>query len=168
MKGETKMKYLKNIKTLEDLKKEYHKWAMDLHPDRGGDVEAMKILNFEYDEIFERVKDIHTNAKGEKYEKETNEKPGAFQNLINELMKINNIRIEIIGCFIWISGNTKPHRETLKSFGFKWHYKKRMWYLSPSGYRRFGKKNYTMNQIREMYGVQYDEKVHLKEIPVSN
>ena len=52
------MKYLKNIQTLEELKKAYHAWALKLHPDRGGDVEEMKILNSEYDELLDNKKKL--------------------------------------------------------------------------------------------------------------
>ena len=53
---------------------------------------------------------------------------------------------------IAVVGDTKPHKDKLKSLGMKWHYKKRMWYLSPEGYRRFGKKSYSIDEIRQMYG----------------
>ena len=39
------MKYFANIKTLEELKKEYKRLALENHPDRGGDVEVMKARN---------------------------------------------------------------------------------------------------------------------------
>ena len=39
----------------------------------------MKILNAEYETLFERVKNIHVNKDGETYEKETNETPQEFQ-----------------------------------------------------------------------------------------
>ena len=41
------MKYFTNIKTLDDLKKEFRRLAMIHHPDRGGDVETMKEINIE-------------------------------------------------------------------------------------------------------------------------
>ena len=119
------MKYLnENIQTLEALKKEYHRLCLKLHPDVGGSDEAMKILNAEYEERFERVKNIHVNKDGETYEKETDETPQEFQWMIHELLKLDGIDIEIIGCFIWVSGNTKPHKERLKELKFKWHSKR--------------------------------------------
>lgn len=45
------MKYIKNVETLEELKKAYKKLALKLHPDCGGNEEEMKILNNEYDEL---------------------------------------------------------------------------------------------------------------------
>lgn len=158
------MKYLKDIKTLEQLKKEFRKWAMQLHPDRGGTNEEMRILNAEYEAIFSKVKDIHTNKDGEEYHKESEEKPTDFINIINELLKLNNIKIEVIGCFVWVSGDTKPYKEILKGLGFRWHHKKKCWYHSPEGYRRFGKKEYSMQEIRSMYGVDFEEETRHKEI----
>ena len=35
------------------------------------------------------------------------------------------------GCCIWVKGDTKPHREELKSFGLKWAPKKQAWYWKP-------------------------------------
>ena len=137
---------------------------MKYHPDMGGDEEIMKSINLEYEIIFEKVKNTHKNKYGEKYEKDTDEIPKDFIDLINELVRLNNIQIEIIGSFIWISGDTKPHKETLKSLGFKWHSKKKNWYRSPKGYKRFGKKSYSMNDLRNMYGVQYKNKINLKEL----
>lgn len=46
------MKYLKNIKSFDDLKSKYRNLALKNHPDRGGDIEIMKIINNEYDLLF--------------------------------------------------------------------------------------------------------------------
>lgn len=146
------MKYLRDdIQTLEELKKEYHRLCLKLHPDVGGSNEAMKELNAEYEIMFERVKRIHVNKDGERYERDTDETPQEFQWLINELIRLEHITIEIIGCFIWVSGDTKPHKEKLKELGFKWHRKKSCWYRSPEGYRRWGGEDYSMDDIRMMY-----------------
>ena len=158
-------KYLSEQKmTLEELKKDYHRFAKMLHSDNGGNDEEMKMLNAEYAELFAKVKDVHITKDGEEYRKETTEAPEEFTDLIQELLKMNGIRIEVIGCFIWVSGETRPHKETLKSLSFQWHRKKQCWYKSPAGYRRFGKGEYSMDRIRGMYGTQYEEKVQLNEI----
>ena len=157
------MKYLKDIKTLEELKKAYRKLAMKLHPDLGGSTEEMQILNAEYEKLFARVKDIHTNKDGQEYRKATNEAPQDFIKIINELLKLNGIRIEAIGRFLWVSGDTKAHKDKLKELGLKWHNKKSCWYLAPEGYRRRGNQEYSMDDIRGLYGVQYDEETDAKE-----
>ena len=50
------MKYFAQCKNLEELKKEFRRLAMIHHPDRGGDVEAMKAINNEYDMMFPVLK----------------------------------------------------------------------------------------------------------------
>lgn len=35
------------------------------------------------------------------------------------------------GCCIWVSGDTRPHRETLKAYGFRWAPKRAAWYWKP-------------------------------------
>ena len=146
------MKYFANIKTLEELKKEYKRLALENHPDRGGDVEVMKAINAEYDIMFNRVKDIHVNAKGETYTKENTEAPSEFKDIIDKLIRMEGLEIEIIGCFIWLSGNTKEHKDNIKALGFKWHSTKKMWYKAPEDYRKRSKKKYSIEEIRDMYG----------------
>ena len=107
------MRYLnENIKTLEELKKAYHRLCLKLHPDVGGSDEEMKILNAEY------------------------ETPQEFQWLIAELLKLDGIEIEIIGCFVWITGDTKPHKEELKALSFRWSSNKSAWYFHRDGYKK--------------------------------
>ncbi len=142
--------------TLEDLKKLYRDLAMKHHPDRGGNLELMKEINALYDEFFAKLKDIHKNKDGETYTKATEETSAEFQKIIEKLMKMDGIHIEVIGSFIWISGDTKKHKDDLKLMKFRWHSKKMMWYKSPDGYRRHGNKEYDMDEIRDMYGVLYE------------
>ena len=144
--------FFKGIGTLEDLKRQYRTLALQNHPDRGGDVEVMKAINNEYDKLFAQVKDTHKNKEGETYTKENQETAEEFKDIIDKLIKMQGVEIEVIGCFIWLSGNTKEHKEAIKALGFRWHSKKKMWYKAPEGYKRWGKKEYSMNEIRGMYG----------------
>lgn len=150
------IQYIKNVTTLEELKKKYKKLAFEHHPDRGGDEEIMKIINNEYDDLFEELKNTHKNKDGEFYTKDTEETPEEWRQLIHQLLglKMIGVLIEVIGSFIWISGNTKPYKDQLKELGLRWSNKKSAWYKSPEGYRRYGKKNFDMNSIRNMYGSQ--------------
>ena len=145
-------KYFNGITTLEELKREYKRLAMANHPDRGGDLETMQQINAEYDIMFKLVGSIHRNAKGETYTKETNETPDMFKDIIEKLIRMNGVEIEIIGCFIWLSGNTKIYKEAIKSLGFKWHTTKKMWYKAPEDYRKKSKVSYSIDEIRNMYG----------------
>ena len=150
------MRYFTNCKTLEQLKAEYKKLALKNHPDCGGDEEVMKAINKEYDEVFPRLKNVHTNKDGQTYTKENNETPDEFKDIITALMRMQGVTAEIIGSFIWVSGNTRPYKDQLKALGFKWHSKKACWYKSPEGYRKYNKKQFSMDEVRDMYGVQFE------------
>ena len=141
-------------KTLEELKKQYREFAHKHHPDAGGDSETMKAINNEYAALFPILKDIHQTKDGETYtaRQESTETAEQFIDLISELMRMDNIIIEVIGCFVWVSGETKPHKEKLKELKFRWHSKKICWYLAPDDYRRRSRKDYDMDEIRNMYG----------------
>lgn len=55
-------KYFKNVKSFENLKKQYKDLLKKNHPDNGGDLEAMKEINVEFDALFP----IWKNRKEEK------------------------------------------------------------------------------------------------------
>jgi len=146
------MTYFNNPQTLEELKKQYRSLAHNHHPDAGGSTQAMQAINAEYTALFAKLKDIHMNAEGETYHKTTNEVPEEFINIISRLIRMEGITIEIIGSFIWVTGDTRQHKEQLKVLRFKWHSKKACWYLAPEDYRKRNKKQYDMDELRDMYG----------------
>lgn len=135
------MKYFTNCKTAEELKKEYRKLAKQLHPDLGGDTEEFKIMQNEYEIMWERLKNIHTNSNGETYTKETTETPQEFINIINVLTSLTDIYIEICGSWLWITGNTKLHKEVLKNLKFRYAHKKQAWYYHTEPYRKRASEN---------------------------
>ena len=155
-KEEQKMTYIKNVETLEELKKAYKKLALKLHPDCGGSDEQMAQLNNEYDELFSRLKNTHKNKDGETYTKETAETPEQFKAILHQLfsLKMDGVTIEIVGTFIWLTGNTKPYKNEIKALKFRYSPKKYAWYKAPSDYKKRSRKNYDMNTIRGMYGSQ--------------
>lgn len=148
------MKYFTNPQTLEELKKQYKKLAFENHPDRGGNADTMKKINIEYDELFKKLKNVHKNAKGETYETKTAEPPEMFKNIIEKIIMFNGVEIEMIGAWIWLTGNTYPHREQLKELKFRFSNSKKAWYFHNDGYIRKTKKRYTLDEIRDLYGVE--------------
>jgi len=140
--------------TLEELKKQYRELALKHHPDCGGDDETMKAINCEYDILFPKLKNVHKTKEGTTYttKQDSTETVNHFKDLINELMRMDDIIIEIIGCFVWVTGNTKPQKEKLKKLKFRWHNKKTAWYLKLEDYHRQSRKDYDLDEIRAMYG----------------
>ena len=103
------------------------------------------------------LKDIHVNANGETYtaKNPTDETPEEFMDIIDRLIHMENVVIEIIGRFVWVSGNTKPYKDILKELNFRWHSQKTAWYLAPDDYKKRNKKKYEMDEIREMFGCKH-------------
>ena len=150
------MRYFKDCKTVEDVKQMYKKFARELHPDcnPGKDTTAeFQEMSRQYQEAFNRLKNIHQNASGETYEKETSQSATEYADLINQLLHLSGLMIELCGSWLWITGSTKEHKDTLKSLGFKYSSNKHAWYFHEGGYRKHSRKGEkSMQDIRNMYG----------------
>lgn len=152
-------KYFHNCHTAEDVKHQYRENAKKYHPDLGGDPEDFKAMRIEYERLWEQFKNIHRNAEGKTYEKETTETPEEFADIINTLVQLKGVEVELCGSWIWASGNTKEYRDTLKGLHFKWAYKKQAWYYHTEPYRKKSHRELTLDEIRDMFGSQrYDQK----------
>lgn len=137
------------IKSLDDLKKQYHKLAKIYHPDAGGSDEQMKQLNNEYEKLREK---LIAGAKLDDDKKDLEEElDEVYKTIIDKLISFPAIDIEIIGNWIWVSGNTYPIRDVLKKVGFKFSKNKKMWYWHSSGYRKHSDKMFDIEEIRAMY-----------------
>lgn len=147
------MKYFINCKSLEELKAEYRRLVKLHHPDCGGDTETMQAINDEHDRVFEALKHQH-NASADEYH-QTTETAEEFRRVIVALLKLDGIVCELCGNWLWISGNTREHKEELKSIGCRWSQNKKMWYWR---HAEEGRKHYrghaTMGEIRTKYGSQ--------------
>lgn len=152
-------------KTLEELKKQYKKLALEHHPDRGGNTADMQAINAEYDALFEQLKTIRCTVGGDTYTATTDEKAADFREIIDRLIVLEGIKIEICGSWLWISGDTFPHKATLKECGFRWAHSKKAWYFHSDPYRKRSKKTLTLDEIRTLYGsetVKGDPALRLK------
>ena len=151
------MKYFEAARTLEDVKQLYKKLARDLHPDCNPERDTtaeFQEMQRQYHEAFNRLKNVHINKDGETYEKETEETPEQFAAIINALLKMPGLMIELCGSWLWITGNTREHKDGLKTLGFKWSKNKSAWYFHFEPYRKRSKKSVDLDTIRSMYGSQ--------------
>ena len=148
------MKYFRECRTIEDVKRVYRELAKKLHPDCGGDAEAFKSMQAEYTEAFNRLKNIHTTQTGETYEKETTETPEQFADIINKVIHFDGVTVEIIGSWIWLTGNTMIYREEIKKTGFWWSKSKQAWYYNGSDKKTRRRGRYSMDGLRDHWGAQ--------------
>lgn len=155
--------FFQDITSLDELKKQYKKLAFAHHPDRGGDVEDMKKINAEYDELLKRVGNIRATKDGKTYTKERADVPDRFKEIINAIIGFN-CKIEICGSWVWVS-NAYKYKEQLKNLGFFWCNSKKAWAWTdePSN----SKFHYSLEEIRRMHGsevIREEETEEVKQI----
>ena len=144
--------YFVECETLEDVKKLYKKLACKLHPDCGGDANEFVRMSNEYEVAFNRLKNTFRNVAGEKYEKENNETFDIFKDIIDKIIHFENVKIEIIGTWIWVSGDTKPYKDTLKELKFNWCKNKSAWSFHYGEWKKYTNRKTTLDEIRNLYG----------------
>lgn len=131
------MNFFKSVTDLKELKKQYRKLALKFHPDRGGNEEDFILLKEEYEQIYQRLSKDSSSSD-------------SYPDVIDSLMKYN-VDIEIIGTWVWVSGQTYQIRDELKELGFKWAGKKKAWFWHEGDYTKKHKRNFSLDEIREMH-----------------
>lgn len=148
----TKINYFSDCHSIEQIKTRYRELAQKFHPDHaGGSNEIMKEINLQY-ESYKGMTFKATNHETGKEYSSTFDPFDGYREIINSIINIPNITIELIGTWIWITGETKPIKEYLKELGFKFSGKKLAWYYHSGQYRKKSKKNLSIEEIRNMYG----------------
>lgn len=154
----TSTNYFDGCNTLQEVKEVYRNLAKQHHPDRGGNLQIMQAINTQY------AKAIEVIAKGGKFTQDEAEaeilQAEAYQEAINKVVNLEGCKVELIGSWLWITGNTKEHKDILKAdpAPFKWAKKKTdfsAWFFRTSEYKASNKgKKMDMEQIRNKYGSQ--------------
>lgn len=143
---------------LDELKAAYRKAAMKYHPDRGGDTATMQRINNEYEAAFNRLKNAQNAAAAADTTgatRATAEQAQDFIEIINRLLRLDGLKIELCGRWLWITGDTIRHKAELKAAGCKWAAKKKAWtWHFPEDGDVFSRGRRTMAQIRQKYGSQ--------------
>ena len=130
----------KGIEGINEAKKIYKQLAKKLHPDVGGSDELFKMLNSIYTNILENGIYFSNEFK---FDLE-------IEKIISQILHYENIIIEVVGSWIWLSGDTKEIKDKLKDLGFKWASKKKNWYYGEMKHRNPREK--TLEEIKGKYG----------------
>ena len=124
------------------IKTAYRKACSKYHPDRNpAGLEMMKMVNQAYELLkdatgTETVGDIDISSYGE--------------DIFNALSNIIHLGfdIEICGSWVWLHGDTRPHKDLIKESGFMWAPKKKLWYYRPADYKSRARGKFSMDEIR--------------------
>lgn len=143
------MKFFENCTTLNEVKAIYKKLAKENHPDLGGDTIIMQQINNEYAYACARVA-REGNLTSEEADNEMHLSE-LYREAIEKIIHLPGIIIEVVGHWIWVTGNTKPVKEELKAAHFYFASKKVAWYFRADEYKTRGGKR-TLDEIRARYG----------------
>ena len=166
---DTQTQYFTKCKTLDEAKTLYKKLARENHPDLGGDLRAMQEINRQWAQFQAkgatneaRERQRTANAEGKKSAADyhnMDDVEKALFDVINFAVNLDGVEVELMGLWVWLTGNTKAHKETIKAWNeanserrIKWSPKKTAWYYA--GVPSFNRKDTTLDEIREQYGSQ--------------
>lgn len=154
------MNHFQNITTAEDLKAEYRRLCKQYHPDKGGSTGQMQAINNEYESAMRRIlsgkaDDQYGEGKFYRSRQEEEEVELKVREAVEKIAHLDGLDVEIIGAWVWVSGDTRTHKDALKVAGYWWMNKKQMWAFK--GKPSSGRGNTSMEELREKYG---SEKVY--------
>lgn len=154
------LKWFKDCTTIEDAKELYKKLCRDFHPDMNDtDTTAdMQSINNEFEQVFKTLKNKHrtdntdTTADSRENGAETTETPTEFMHIINSLIHCEGVQIDLVGRWIWLTGNTYQYKNLIKGLGFKWASKKKCWYWHTDEDTCRSRKGLSLDEIKSKYG----------------
>lgn len=128
----------------EATKSAYKEACKKYHPDLNpAGEEMMKAVNQAYGVLRDFTGSVETVNAGY----------GELLNsALNAVFGLSGVVTEVCGAWVWLTGNTRIHKELLKEAGYKWASKKKAWYFRPEDYRSKSKGNKSLEEIREKYG----------------
>jgi hypothetical protein len=150
------------IKDIDSLKKQYFKLAKKYHPDSGGTTVQFQHLQSEYEKLLKSLLNGSSFTTGQKENELELDK--AMRHIVDSLISIENINIELIGKWLWISGNTYPIRAILKSVGLIFIKKDAVPYWVYKGVESYSRGGTSMEDIKKKYGSSKIEKPSIKKL----
>lgn len=143
--------YFDHITTMDGLRAEYRRLIKINHPDAGGDENTMKAINLAYEKAVEYIR-LH----GEKAEadKAAADIPAEFMAVVSAVVACPGLIVEIVGSWVWVTGDTYRNRDRLKASGYKWAAKKAAWYWHTADAGTGRPSRMSLDDIRDKYGAQ--------------
>ena len=151
----TSLKYFTGQESIEELRKSFYKLCLRMHPDKGGDHLAFVGMKNEYDYLcgLRGASEFGNAAREKRAPRYSAASEKQLREMIEKLIHLENITIEICGCWLWITGNTFAIHTTLSALGLKFSGSKKAWYYAASMQSGKIRGRYSdMNKIRNRFG----------------
>lgn len=145
------MIYFSGCKTIDEVKAQYKKLAKQNHPDLGGDTATMQAINKEYAFACVHISK-NSGFSDERVDSEIKVSE-LYRQAIEKIIHLQGIIIEVVGHWIWVTGNTYAVRKQLKEASFFFAPKKLAWYFRSDEFKTRGGKK-TLDEIRRKYGTE--------------
>jgi hypothetical protein len=148
-------KYFQSCKTKQEAKKLFRELAKQFHPDaQTGNNDIMVSIIAEYEKVMKTLptEKPNNNDNTEQTEEQFNfHVSQEMQNILDNISHLP-IDIEIIGTWIWVSGDTFKYKSYLTAYNFVWCPTKKMyqWHIEKS--KKYHTKAFGIDEIRSTYG----------------
>jgi len=110
------MRWFNGCSTLDQVKALYKKLAKAHHPDFGGSTQDMQEINCEY--AFASAKAIQGGGLSAEDAQNQIRYSEEYRSAIEAVIHLEGILIEVVGHWIWVTGNTLLHKDLLKAAGY--------------------------------------------------
>lgn len=147
--------YFSHCTTIEEARAAFRDLCKQHHPDTGGSAEAFRAVVEEFQAFQKAAFDQGGRAKwGESYEPkaDSHDLPDDTMDKLRAVLRFPDVSTEILGTWIWCTGETRQYREQFKALAFRWSHGKGAWFYHHGPYRRRGKRGYTLDNIRDLHG----------------
>lgn len=143
--------YFDGIYTMDALRTEYRNLIKVNHPDAGGDEATMRAINLSYEAAVARIRTHGDSAESAKAAADV---PEAYMAAVSAVAARADLIVELVGSWVWVTGNTYGNRDILKAAGYRWAAKKGAWYWHLPDAKPGRRSKMSLDQIKDKYGAQ--------------
>lgn len=144
--------------TVGEIKAHYRQLAMDHHPDLHPELGQvpMQEINAAYHAAL-LARDGETSIGSDQKEHIYRYNQATESEMVAKFYaavaaRMGGVTLEIIGTWLWATGDTRPHKDTLKAMGFWWNAKRACWQWHVGQYHS-RRSPLSTDALRRVYGV---------------